>query len=172
MNIRRATIEDAHEACAVLRRSISELCLLDHGGDPKFLARWLSNKTVENVRRWILESHFFVAEEGGALLGCAAMIDSGKITLNYVAPGARFRGVSKALMSRLEATANALGFLSAAWKARKPRCASIAVWVIWRAGRATCCRSPVRRRWCSRKSFPADMPLMARRTADGRNTDC
>ena len=109
MNIRRATIEDAHEACAVLRRSISELCLLDHGGDPKFLARWLSNKTVENVRRWILESHFFVAEEGGALLGCAAMIDSGKITLNYVAPGARFRGVSKALMSRLEATANALG---------------------------------------------------------------
>ena len=109
MNIRRATIEDAHEACAVFRRSISELCLLDHGGDPKSLAKWLSNKTVENVSRWILESHFFVAEEGGALLGCAAMTGSGKITLNYVAPEARFRGVSKALISQLEAIANALG---------------------------------------------------------------
>lgn len=109
MNIRRATIEDAREACALLRRSITELCLLDHGGDPKFLAKWLSNKTVENVRRWILKTHFFVAEEGGALLGCAAMTGSGKITLHYVAPEARFRGVSKALMLQLEGIANALG---------------------------------------------------------------
>jgi GNAT superfamily N-acetyltransferase len=34
---------------------------------------------------------------------------SGKITLNYVSPEARFRGVSKALVLQLEAQARALG---------------------------------------------------------------
>ena len=42
--------------------------------------------------RWIAESHFFVAEAQGRLLGCAAMNGAGKITLNYVAPAARFQG--------------------------------------------------------------------------------
>jgi N-acetylglutamate synthase-like GNAT family acetyltransferase len=109
MNIRRATSADAVEACGVLRRSIAELCYADHAGDAALLAKWLSNKTVENVGRWISDSHFFVAEENGRLLGCAAMDGSGKITLNYVAPDARFRGVSKALMRALEATARGLG---------------------------------------------------------------
>ena len=110
MNTRRARIEDAAEACLVMRRSIAELCSLDHGGDKSIIAKWLSNKTVENVRRWILESHFFVAEEAGTILGVAAMNESGKITLNYVSPDARFRGVSKALMLCMEDNAKALGF--------------------------------------------------------------
>ena len=109
MNVRRATEADAAEACDVLRRSISELCRLDHNGDPALLEMWLSNKTVENVQRWIAEAHFFVAEEGTRLLGVAAMNDAGKITLNYVAPEARFRGVSKALVAELEETARNLG---------------------------------------------------------------
>jgi N-acetylglutamate synthase-like GNAT family acetyltransferase len=109
MQIRRATIADAPQACSVLRRSIAELCYADHGGDAALLAKWLSNKTVENVGRWIASSHFFVAEEDGRLLGCAAMDGTGKITLNYVAPDARFRGVSKALVGVLEATARKLG---------------------------------------------------------------
>jgi N-acetylglutamate synthase-like GNAT family acetyltransferase len=109
MIIRRASAEDASAACSVLRRSIAELCPLDHGGDAALLARWLSNKTVENVRRWIAECHFFVAEEDGRLLGCAAMNGGGKITLNYVAPEGRFHGVSKALILRLEETARSLG---------------------------------------------------------------
>jgi GNAT superfamily N-acetyltransferase len=109
MNTRRARIEDAAEACVVLRRSIAELCHLDHGGDGVMLARWLSNKTVENVRRWIGESHVFVAEEAERILGVAAMNGAGTITLNYVSPDARFRGVSKALVRRLEDQARALG---------------------------------------------------------------
>ena len=109
MKIRRATAADAPEACRVLRRSIAELCYADHGGDPVLLAKWLSNKTVENVARWISDSHFFVVEESGRLLGCAAMDGSGKITLNYVAPEARFHGVSKALVRALEAKARGLG---------------------------------------------------------------
>jgi N-acetylglutamate synthase-like GNAT family acetyltransferase len=47
--------------------------------------------------------------EAGTILGVAAMNNSGKITLNYVSPDARFREVSTALMQRLEARARALG---------------------------------------------------------------
>ena len=107
--IRAARIDDAAEVCAVVRRSITELCDLDHGGDAVLLAKWLSNKTVENVSRWISHSHFFVAEERGAIVGAAAMNQVGKIMLNYISPDARFRGVSKALVLRLEDTARALG---------------------------------------------------------------
>jgi len=109
MHIRRANPEDAAAGCVVLRRSITELCHADRGRDEVLLAKWLSNKTVENVTRWIRQSHVVVAEEARALLGVAAMNESGKITLNYFSPDARFRGVSKALMQQLEERARALG---------------------------------------------------------------
>ena len=109
MHIRQAKTEDAPAACSVIRRSIAELCHADHGGDEVLLGKWLSNKTVENVTRWIKQSHVVVAEEAGALLGVAAMTNTGKVTLNSVSPHARFRGVSKALMQRLEAQASTLG---------------------------------------------------------------
>jgi len=109
VQVRRATEDDAAGACAVIRASIRELCTLDHGGDEGYIASWLSNKTLENVRRWIAQSHFFVVEEDGAVVGVGAMTDDGKITLNYVAPAARLRGVSTALLQRLEETAGAMG---------------------------------------------------------------
>src|SRR5215472_8010317 len=45
----------------------------------------------------------------GDSIGVAAMNDAGKFALNYVSPHARFRGVSKALVQRLEARARTLG---------------------------------------------------------------
>ena len=65
---------------------------------------------TSNLRRWIIESHVFVAAEDGVILGVAAINNSGKITLNYVSPDARFRRVSKALVARLEACALEFGF--------------------------------------------------------------
>jgi N-acetylglutamate synthase-like GNAT family acetyltransferase len=109
MKTRQARIEDAAEVCRVIRSSITELCFLDHGGDDKLLEKWLSNKTVENVRKWISQWHFFVTEEAGVVLGVGAMDDSGKITVNYVLPKDRFRGVSKALVYCMEDKARALG---------------------------------------------------------------
>jgi len=50
-----------------------------------------------------------LAVEGDAILGVGSVTDAGEITLNYVAPAARFRGVSRALMKALEARALALG---------------------------------------------------------------
>jgi hypothetical protein len=53
LQIRDAVAGDAIETCPVLRRSITELCAADHENDPAILARWLANKTPENVAVWI-----------------------------------------------------------------------------------------------------------------------
>jgi len=112
MDIREACIEEAEEACAVIRRSITELCHADHQGDAPTLCLWLANKTAENMRRWIAQTYIFVAAEQGQILGVGAMNGSGEITLNYVSPDARFRGISKALLQRLELQASYLGIRS------------------------------------------------------------
>jgi GNAT superfamily N-acetyltransferase len=107
MEIRDAVAGDAAAACEVLRRSISELCVADHGNDATILAKWLSNKTPEIVGSWIAQpgNSMLVAVEGGTILGVGSVTDKGEINLNYVSPDARFRGVSRALMAALEARA-------------------------------------------------------------------
>ena len=111
MEIRRARPEDAAAAADVMRRSIAELCLADHANDPAIVNAWLANKRPEIVARWIArpDNHFFVACEGGAIRAVGAMTSAGEIMLNYVAPEARFSGVSRALLRILEETARALG---------------------------------------------------------------
>jgi GNAT superfamily N-acetyltransferase len=107
VEIRDATPEDAKAACDVLRRSISRLCAADHGNDPAILGNWLSNKTPEIVAGWAKQpgNSLLVAVEGDVVLGVGSVTDSGEITLNYVDPEARFRGVSRALLGALEARA-------------------------------------------------------------------
>jgi GNAT superfamily N-acetyltransferase len=46
-----------------------------------------------------------VAVEDDHILAVGSVTDEGKITLNYVSPDARFRGVSRALLGALEARA-------------------------------------------------------------------
>ena len=109
MHVRDACEQDAQDACLVVRRSIVELCSLDHRGDRNTLDLWLANKTAASMRRWICEHHVLVAAEAGAILGVAAMTSSGEIILNYVSPDARLRGVSKALVRGLEVRAATVG---------------------------------------------------------------
>jgi N-acetylglutamate synthase-like GNAT family acetyltransferase len=111
MKIRQARKEDAKAACVVLRRSITELCQKDHGNDKMFLSKWLANKTPEKVAEWIADhdSYTFVAEDSGTIVGVGAITSTGKITLNYVSPDARFQGVSKAMLETLERKARKLG---------------------------------------------------------------
>lgn len=107
MKIRDATAEDADAACQVMRRSIAELCVADHGNDAAILRRWLGNKTAEIFRCWIAQpdNSVLVAVEGGNILAVGAVTDAGEITLNYVSPDARFRGISRGMLGALEARA-------------------------------------------------------------------
>ncbi|MET1415512.1 GNAT family N-acetyltransferase [Roseibium sp. HPY-6] len=104
--IRPAERPDAAEIAAVLRRSITELCGADHNNDPKRLASWLRNKTEETALGWIDgPGSVLVAdspENHPRLLGVGMGLPEGEIVLNYVDPGARYQGVSKALMRALE----------------------------------------------------------------------
>jgi GNAT superfamily N-acetyltransferase len=112
MQIRAARIEDAEEAVIVVRRSIAELCTADHDGNTPIIEAWLGNKTIANMRLWIEASYVLVAVEAGAICGVASMTPSGRITLNYVSPDARFRGVSKSLLAELEGRARDLALRS------------------------------------------------------------
>jgi GNAT superfamily N-acetyltransferase len=107
MEIRDAVVGDAAAACAVLRRSIAELCGADHRDDPAILARWLANKTPDTVSVWIArpDASMLVAVESGAIVAVGMVTDAGEILLNYVSPDARFRGVSRTLLAALEARA-------------------------------------------------------------------
>ena len=107
MEIRDAVAGDAPAACQVLRRSIVELCVADHGNDPTILGHWLSNKTPEIVASWIAspDNSMLVAVERGTILAVGSVTNAGRINLNYVSPDARFRGVSRALLGGLEARA-------------------------------------------------------------------
>ncbi len=111
MEIRDAVPADADAACEVLRRSITELCVADHHNDPAILARWFANKTPEIVASWIAQpgNSVLVAVEGSAILAVGSVTDKGEITLNYVSPDARFRGVSRAMLGALETRARERG---------------------------------------------------------------
>ena len=103
MKIRIAASEDAAAACETMRRSIAELCIADHRNDPTILERWLSNKTPETFKSWIRPGNsLLVAAENDNILAVGNVTDAGEITLNYVSPDARFRGVSTALLGALE----------------------------------------------------------------------
>jgi GNAT superfamily N-acetyltransferase len=103
MIIRDAVFEDAPAACETMQRSIAELCAADHNNDPAILQQWLSNKTPEIFRTWIKPEHsLLVAIEHNRILAVGCVTNAGEITLNYVSPDARFRGVSSALLIALE----------------------------------------------------------------------
>ena len=84
IEVRDAVREDAPAACEVIRRSISELCEADHQNDPEIVGSWII-KPGNSV---------LVAVDDDSILAVGSVTDAGEITLNYVSPDARFRGVS------------------------------------------------------------------------------
>ena len=104
MRIREATLPDAEAMSRVLTASIVELCAADHGGSPEHVAKWTANKTPESIRAWFdsPSAHLYVAERDGMVVAVGCFNDEGEVLLNYVAPEARFSGVSKALLTHME----------------------------------------------------------------------
>jgi GNAT superfamily N-acetyltransferase len=111
ISVRRAALEDTEVAIAVVRESITRLCVADHEGDPLTLEPWLRNKTADNFARWIasVENHVVVAELDSVVGGVAAFHRSGEIRLCYVAPDRQHVGIGTALLATLETQARAWG---------------------------------------------------------------
>lgn len=104
LSVRQARITDAEACSAVLCASIRELCIADHCGDEEIISRWVANKTPKTLRDWIPSSRItiYVAEINGNVAGVGAISDGSEITLNYVSPDYRYRGVSSAILNELE----------------------------------------------------------------------
>ncbi len=68
------------------------------------LADWLANKTEVNFESWIRSDRHIalVAEGESGIVGFALLYRDGQLALLYVAPDARFQGVSKAMLATLE----------------------------------------------------------------------
>lgn len=115
LSIREADEKDAEACSKVLCASIRELCLADHNGDAELIARWIADKTPENLARWIADrrSALFLAERDGSAAGVGCISEDGEVLLNYVAPAHRFCGVSRAMLAQLEATLRDRGIANA-----------------------------------------------------------
>jgi GNAT superfamily N-acetyltransferase len=101
---RPARPDEADAICTVLLRSIEDLCSADHGVNPTMLDPWLANKTPQHVIAWIdaNPTGFIVGVGPDSIGGAGSVVASGEIRLNYVAPWARFQGVSKGLLRAME----------------------------------------------------------------------
>ena len=75
------------------------------------LGRWLENKTPETFARWLdrPDNLMLCAEDDGRLLGVGGLRRPDGVILNYVHPEGRFRGVSRGLMTAMEAVAREAG---------------------------------------------------------------
>lgn len=102
--IRLANEIDAIAICGVLRRSIAECCVQDHGNDASLLSAWLKNKTTENVAAWISSSGNFsvVADIEGEVKGFGLLSNTGEVRMCYLLPEVRYIGLGKALLIAME----------------------------------------------------------------------
>lgn len=114
--VRPARAADVPDMSRVLIASITQLCVADHGGVAERLASWTANKTPDGVSAMLANPglRMLVAELDGRLAAVGAIVpDRGEVSLNYVDPAARFRGVSKALLTALEAQLRGHGVVEA-----------------------------------------------------------
>ena len=125
ITVRPASEADAVAACDVLRRSIRELCVADHGHDEQVLSAWLANKTPENVRAWITSASSFsvVAVDGSEVRGFGLVQRDGEIQMCYLVPEVQYRGAGKLMLRALEEQAARWGlqgvFLTSSVTARR-----------------------------------------------------
>ncbi|ODT80942.1 MAG: hypothetical protein ABS76_14215 [Pelagibacterium sp. SCN 64-44] len=91
-------------------RSIRFLCFQDHGDDPATMESWIGDGSPAKFLRLLddANAHLVVAEEDGAIVGLGAR-HGNQVTLNYVDPDHRFKGISKEIMLHLQAQMSAEG---------------------------------------------------------------
>ena len=99
--IRRAGPSDVPGMSVVLTASITQLCAADHGGDADAIAAWTRNKSEAGVAGMLAnpDLQLFVAESATGVVAVGAVTNDGTVSLNYVAPAARFAGISSAMLA-------------------------------------------------------------------------
>jgi len=115
IRVRPATPADAEAATALVRASITELCVADHQNDLATLERWLANKQPHIFERWRNDpnNHLVVAERADSVaasseprLACVGCVNvNGEILLCYAHPRYRGTGAGSAVLRELEAQA-------------------------------------------------------------------
>lgn len=110
--VRAATLDDIPAMSRVLIRSITELCVADHRGDPAIVAGWTANKSEAGVRQMLANeaATLYVAERDGVVAAVGSILEPDIIGLNYVDPAYRFAGVSTALLRAMEDELRRRGF--------------------------------------------------------------
>ncbi len=138
ITIRTAEPRDADAAVDVLRRSITELCRVDHQNDAAALAGWLANKTPQNFLAWLASKNnlCMVAEEGACLMGVGMIGRNGRIHLLYLSPGAQRRGIGKAIYLAMERQAQTWGLQKLSTESTTAACAFYERMGFTRAGAA------------------------------------
>lgn len=108
MTIRRAREDDAAAAMRVHRSAIRELCRAHYTEEQ--IEAWSGPRPAGRFERAIREREFYVAEEGGEVVGFGNLNpEACEVEAVYVAPAAAGRGVGLELLRTLEARARELG---------------------------------------------------------------
>ena len=107
-NVRRAVQEDREAIWRVHFGAVSVTCAGHYS--PEVIRIWAGGLRPEKYEKAIRENEFFVAEEGGAVVGFAELDPAGgEVTGLYVSPEVAGRGVGRELLSTLEGRARACG---------------------------------------------------------------
>jgi GNAT superfamily N-acetyltransferase len=104
IHICKATSADAGIISRIVERSIRVGCALDHRNDPRTVATWTHNKTIEHVQPWLSDPRLYlnIALLQDKPVGVAMAAISGKVAFCYVQPEWFRRGAGQALVHDLE----------------------------------------------------------------------
>ncbi|ALI03141.1 N-acetyltransferase [Pseudomonas sp. FW306-02-F02-AA] len=104
LHICKAGPADAGIISRIVERSIKVGCAGDHRNDPKVVAAWTHNKTVEHVQPWLTDPRLYLnlALLDDKPIGVAMAAVSGKVGFCYVLPEWFRRGAGQALIQGLE----------------------------------------------------------------------
>ena len=108
LNIRRARREDCQTIANVHTAAVTGIRTALY--TPEEIYAWAVPKKPESYEESIVSKEFFVAEEGGTIVGFGVLNqESGEVEAVYVTPGAGRRGIGLEVLRKLEERANALG---------------------------------------------------------------
>jgi N-acetylglutamate synthase-like GNAT family acetyltransferase len=108
LTIRRSRQEDCQSIAEVHTAAVAGIRTDLY--TPQELQAWAVPKQPESYEESIRTKEFFVAEEGGSIIGFAVLNqESAVVEAVYVGPGAGRRGIGLALLRKLEERARSLG---------------------------------------------------------------